>query len=163
MDDEARQTSLPYSHTQVGLATLIGLGAGFVTQLGKAVRDLKNHRKGAWISVPLTAGFVCAMVIFSSLKVMVDEVTVAASFTGGALPRRIPLDEIAAAAIVTVPWHRGWGMRKTRRGWQYNVRGRQAVELELTGERTFTIGTDEPEELLAAIEQARARRAPAAA
>ena len=36
-------------------------------------------------------------------------------------------------------------------------------ELELPGGRTFTIGTDEPDTLLAAIERARARRAPAAA
>ena len=54
-------------------------------------------------------------------------------------------------------------MRKTRGGWQYNVSGRRAVELELPGGRTFTIGTDEPEALLAAIERARARRAAAAA
>ena len=54
-------------------------------------------------------------------------------------------------------------MRRLRDGWLYNVSGRRAVELELPGGRTFTIGTDEPDTLLAAIERARARRAPAAA
>jgi hypothetical protein len=103
------------------------------------------------------------MAIFSSLKVVVDEATVAASFTGGLLPRRIRPEEIAAAQVVTIPWHSGWGMRRTRRGWQYNVGGRRAVELGLTDGSTFTIGSDQPEALLAAIEQARARWAPAAA
>lgn len=163
MDDVAQQTSLPYSHTQIGLAALIGMSAGLLTQLGKAARDVRNHRTGAWISVPLALAFVGVMVVFSSLKVEVDEVTVSASFTCGVLPRRIPAEEIAGAKIVITPWYRGWGMRKTRGGWQYNVRGRRAVELELTGERTFTIGTDDPEALLAAIEQARARRTPVAA
>ncbi len=163
MDDEAQQTILPYRHTQVGLATLIGLGAGFLTQLGKAVRDLRKHRRRAWMSVPLTAGFVCVMAIFSSLKVAVDEATVAASFTGGVLPRRIPLDEIESTTVVTIPWHHGWGMRRTGHGWLYSVWGRRAVKLELTDGGTFTIGSDEPEALLAAIEQARAQRAPAAA
>ena len=163
MNDEAQPTILPYRHTQVGLATLLGLAAGFLTQLGKAVRDVKRHRTGAWISVPLTVGFVCVMAAFSSLKVAVDEASVAASFTAGVLPRRIPLEEIETAKVVTVPWHRGWGMRKTRTGWMYNVSGRRAVELALTNGGTFTIGSDEPEALLAAIEQARAQRPAAAA
>jgi hypothetical protein len=163
MADEAQQTVLPYRHTQVGLATLIGLGAGFLTQLGKAVRDLRKHRTGVWVSVPLTVGFVCVMAIFSSLKVAVDEATVVASFTGGVLPRRIAVGEIASAKVVSIPWHHGWGMRRTGHGWLYSVWGRRAVKLRLTDESTFTIGSDEPEALLAAIEQARAQRTPAAA
>ena len=163
MDEAAQQTILPYRHTQVGLATLIGLGAGFLTQLGKAVRDVRKHRTGAWISVPLTVGFACVMAIFSSLTVVVDEAAVAASFTGGVLPHRIPLEEIVAAQLVAIPWHRGWGMRRMRGGWLYNVSGRRAVEMELTDGRRFSIGSDQPAALLAAIEQARERRAPAAA
>ena len=54
-------------------------------------------------------------------------------------------------------------MRRTRHGWLYNVWGRRAVELKLTDGSTFTIGSDQPEALLTAIEQARAQRAPAAA
>jgi hypothetical protein len=163
MDDESQQTVLPYRHTQVGLATLIGLGAGFLTQLGKAVRDVRKHRSGAWFSVPLTVGFVALMAVFSSLKVAVDEATLVASFTGGALTRRIAVEEIASAEVVRIPWHHGWGMRRTGHGWLYNVWGRQAVRLHMTDESTFTIGSDEPEALLAAIEQARAQRAPAVA
>lgn len=161
MDDEAQRTVLPYRHTQVGVATLIGLGAGSFTQLGKAVRDLRNHRRRVWVSVPLSVGFVAAMAIFSSLKVTVDEATVVASFTGGLLARRIALGEIASTQVVKIPWHRGYGVRRTGHGWLYNVWGRRAVKLELTDGRTFTIGSDEPEALLAAIEQARQQRAPA--
>jgi hypothetical protein len=163
MDDEAQQTVLPYGHTQVGLATLIGLGAGFLTQLGKAVRDLQKHRRTAWVSVPITVGFVAVMAVFSSLKVAVDEATVFASFTGGVLPRRIAVTEIASAEVVSLPWHHGWGMRRTGHGWLYSVWGRKAVRLHMTDESTFTIGSDEPEALLAAIEQARAQLVPTAA
>jgi hypothetical protein len=45
----------------------------------------------------------------------------------------------------------------------YNVSGRRAVRLGLRDARIFTIGSDEPDALLAAIERARALRAPAAA
>jgi hypothetical protein len=163
MDDDARQAALPYQHTQVGFATLIGLGIGFLTQLGRAVRDVRRRRRAAWISVPLAAGFVAVMAIFSSLHVEVDQTTVVANFVGGVLRRRIPLDDIEGAEVVNIPWHRGWGMRRTRHGWLYNVWGRRAVELKLTDGSTFTIGSDQPEALLTAIEQARAQRAPAAA
>jgi len=162
--EQAQAPVLPYRHTQVGLATLIGLGAGFLTQLGRAVRDVKKRRLGAWFSVPVTIGFVVVMTLFSSLRVEVDDQAVTASFTGGALPRRIPLSEIGSAAVVTLPWHHGWGMRRTRHGWSYCVWGRQAVKLELTDERAFTIGSDQADTLVAAIEQARGQQqAPVAA
>jgi len=38
-------------------------------------------------------------------------------------------------------------------GWMYNVWGLDAVELNLTSGKVFRIGTDEPAELLAAVEQ----------
>ncbi|MGZ4199086.1 MAG: hypothetical protein ACXVP1_02755, partial [Thermoleophilia bacterium] len=114
-------------------------------------------------SVPITVGFVAVMAVFSSLKVAVDEATVVASFTGGVLPRRIDVAEIASAEVVSLPWHHGWGMRRTGHGWLYSVWGRKAVRLHMTDESTFTIGSDEPEALLAAIEQARAQLVPTAA
>ena len=102
------------------------------------------------------------MALFSSLQVEVDDTVVVAGFTGGALRRRIPLAEIETTKVVTVPWYHGWGLRKIRDGWMYNVSGRRAVELGLRDARIFTIGSDEPDALLAAIERARARRASAA-
>jgi hypothetical protein len=163
MDEDARQVALPYRHTQIGVLTLVGLSAGFLTQLFRAVRDVRRHRRWAWVSVPRTALMVGAMALFSSLRVEVDENAVVAGFTGGALLRRVPLSEIETAKVVTVPWYHGWGLRKVHDGWMYNVSGRRAVELGLRDERIFTIGSDEADALLAAIERARALSAPAAA
>jgi hypothetical protein len=42
----------------------------------------------------------------------------------------------------------------TPHGWLYNVAGRGAVEITLKGGRRFRIGTDEPERLCYAIQQA---------
>lgn len=163
MDEDARQVALPYRHTQIGVVSVVGSIAGSLTQLFRAVRDVKRHRRWAWVSVPRAALTVSAMVLFSTLRVEVDEREVVACFTGGALPRRVPLSEIESAKVVTVPWYHGWGLRKVRDGWMYNVSGRRAVALELREGRVFTIGSDEPDALLAAIERARALRAPAAA
>ena len=162
MDDDAQQVTLPYRHTQVGLLTAAGLSVGFLTQAFRAVRDVRRHRRWAWISVPRAVATAVAMALFSSLQVEVDDTVVVAGFTGGALRRRIPLAEIETMKVVTVPWYHGWGLRKIRDGWMYNVSGRRAVELGLADARIFTIGSDEPDALLAAIERARARRESAA-
>jgi hypothetical protein len=49
---------------------------------------------------------------------------------------------------------RGW-LSAGSRGTLYNVWGRRAVALHLRGDKSFTVGSDEPEALLAAIEAAR--------
>lgn len=162
MDHEEQAVTLPYRHTQVGYMTLVGLAAGFLTQLGRAVRDVRKNRRRKWISIPRAVGFAAALALFSSLRVTVDDHEVAACFTGGLLSRRVPLGEISAAELVTVPWYHGWGIRKRAGGWMYNVSGRRAVRLSLPDDRTFTIGSDQPEVLLAAIEQARTRSTAAA-
>jgi hypothetical protein len=162
MDRETEQTVLPYRHTQIGYVTLVGLGIGFAAQLGGAVRDVRRRRRWAWVSVPRTVVLGVALGLFSTLRVTVDDRSVTAGFNGGLLSHRVALDEVEAVAVVSVPWHRGWGIRKTAAGWMYNVSGRRAVELTLPGGRTFTIGSDEPDALLAAIERARAGRAAAA-
>jgi hypothetical protein len=162
MDHEELPVTLPYRHTQVGYMTLVGLAAGFLTNLGRAVRDFRKHRRWKWISIPRAVGFAAALGLFSSLRVTVDDHEVAACFTGGLLSRHVPLGEISAAEVVTVPWYHGWGIRKRAGGWMYNVSGRRAVRLSLPDDRTFTIGSDQPEALLAAIEQARTRSAAAA-
>ena len=64
------------------------------------------------------------------------------------------LEEIQDAQIVRNPWYYGWGARWIPRGWLYNVSGFDAVELQLKGHRRFRIGTDEPEQLLAAVREA---------
>jgi len=159
MDHEEQPVTLPYRHTQVGYMTLVGLAAGFLTNLGRAVRDVRKDRRRKWISVPRALGFGAALALFSSLRVTVDDSAVTVCFTACLLPRRIPLGEISAAEVVSVPWYHGWGIRKTAHGWMYNVSGRRAVRLTLPDDRAFTIGSDQPDVLLAVIEQARKQSA----
>ena len=74
-------------------------------------------------------------------------------FAPGFWERRIPLNDVQRATSVrTSPIH-GWGIHYTPRGWLYNVLGLDAVEIETSSE-TLRLGTDEPERLQQAIEQA---------
>jgi hypothetical protein len=153
------QNALPYRHTQIGYPILVGLGLGAMLQVRAYLRDVKAGARGAWPRIPQAILFVALMVAFSRLTVEVDGSEVTASFACGLARRRINLRTIESASVSTLPWLSGWGIRFTPRGWVYNASGRGAVEIRRSTGRRFTIGSDEPAALLAAIENARARLA----
>jgi hypothetical protein len=66
----------------------------------------------------------------------------------------VQLADIASCAVVQNPWWYGWGIRLTPQGWLYNVAGRSAVEIRLKSGKRFRIGTDEPQQLCQALQQA---------
>jgi hypothetical protein len=48
----------------------------------------------------------------------------------------------------------GWGLRYGGdNGWAYNARGNRGVQLVLQGEKRVLIGSQRPEELLAALKE----------
>jgi hypothetical protein len=74
---------------------------------------------------------------------------------GPGWPRKSwPLEDIAAVELTRTTFADGWGVHRTRRGWLYNVSGRDAVALELKDGRTVLVGTDEPRRLRAALQRA---------
>lgn len=145
-----------YRHTQTGYPMLAGLALGLWAQGGALMRDVRDHKKRLWMYVPGMLGFAALMLALSRLTVTVDGERVTVGFGGGLARRRFDLRTIDTASITRTSWLAGWGMRLTPSGWLYNVSGRDAVQLRLSTGRRFTIGTDEPEALLAAIEAARA-------
>lgn len=118
--------------------------------------------------MPMDAGFwffVAGMVILivvgivsARLTVTVDDRAVTAAFGWGWPRRRIAWPEVVDARRCRRRWWQGWGIRKVRGGWMYNNAGSDVIELSLRSGRIFRIGTDEPEVLLAAIDDALRRR-----
>jgi hypothetical protein len=134
---------------------LAGMALGTLTQVRALVRDRRAGTPRWWWHVPGWLAFAALMLAFSRLTVQVDETHVSVCFGGGLARRRFELHTIEAASAVKTSWLAGWGIRLTPQGWLYNAWGRGAVRLQFAGGRRFTIGTDEPEALLAAIELAR--------
>jgi len=151
----AQMTPLPYHHTQLGYPMLAGMALGTLTQVRALIRDKRAGRPRWWWYVPGWLAFGALMLALSRLTVVVDETRVSVGFGGGLARRRFKLHTIEAASAVKSPCLAGWGIRLTPQGWLYNAWGRGAVQLRFAGGRRFTIGTDEPEALLAAIERAR--------
>ncbi|KAA5546321.1 hypothetical protein FYK55_03590 [Roseiconus nitratireducens] len=96
---------------------------------------------------------LCCIFLFYALQVEVTTESVTVSFGPGVIRRRFRVDEIVDARVVRNRWYYGWGIRLIPHGWMFNVSGLDAVELDLPNQRKFRIGTDEPQELCAAIQK----------
>ena len=105
---------------------------------------------------PIVTGVICATVIalFHSLTVRVSQNDICLSFGVGIIQRKFLIDDIESTTTVRNRWYNGWGIRWIRSGRLYNVSGFDAVEIQLKNDRRYRIGTDQPRELLAAIETA---------
>jgi hypothetical protein len=105
---------------------------------------------------------VFVLAIFSTLTVLAGADIIRIRFGPiGLIQKSWPVSEIASVTTVINPWYYGWGIHWTPHGPLYNVSGRNAVEILLFSGNTFRIGTDEPEALKTAIEQAREKKSPA--
>ena len=138
-----------YRHRQFGGALLIGNGA-----IGSAFLFAApfTTRPGICLFAAVIALLVGAF--FSSLTITIDDTTLRAAFGPGWITKSVPIGEIASARPVPVRWWYGWGIRLTPHGGLYNVSGWDAVEIALRNGRRFCLGTDQPGELVHAIESA---------
>ena len=164
--DVMPEVQLPYHHTQIGYPMIAALAFGSIAQLRSLARDARDHKPRLWMHAPGLLIFVGVMAAFSRLAVDVDDANVSAGYAAGLARRRIDLRQIERVETTKTAWYAGWGIRFTPDGLLYNAWGREGVKLRLVSGKKLTIGSDEPELLLTAIETARtrsARSAPVAA
>jgi hypothetical protein len=136
-----------YRHTQIGTLIMWTLGAAIVLALAVAMA-------GDWHPLPIIVAGVMAVLLFlfHSLTVEVTQSLMVVRFGPGLIRRSFRVPSIREARTVKNRWYYGWGVRLTPHGWLFNVSGFDAVEIRLENGRHYRIGTDRPEELLAAIQ-----------
>ena len=144
-----------YEHTQpatlgrVLIAGLLVAIAGFaILRLAKG--DPPQDAIVGFVAPAAVLSIILAL--FHSLTVCVSSNEIALAFGIGLIRKSFPVVEIESAAIVRNRWYHGWGIRMLRSGWLYNVSGYDAIEIQLKNGRRYRIGTDQPQELLAAVE-----------
>jgi len=123
---------------------------GLVVGLG--LRD--DFGAGFWVFEAAMLLLIVVGLIAARLTVHVSDLSVSAWFGWGWPRREIEFVEVDNTNVVRNSWWYGWGLRKIHGGWMYNNGGRDAVEMTLRSGKVFRIGTDQPAELLAAIERA---------
>lgn len=139
---------MEYRHTQMGKLALLVLAWGAaITALTAAGGGPGQAVRIGSISVALSA----VAAVFSRLTVAVTAGTVRATFGWGWPRRTIAVDDIAGFRKVRNKWYYGWGVRRLPKGWMFNVWGLDAVEIDLRSGKTVRIGSDEPDDLVAAL------------
>jgi len=135
-----------YQHTQkvpdnvMAVATVAGLAIG-LTPPGLIARI-------AAIGVMGAVGYN-----FRSLTVEVDDNELRLQFGDGPVRKSFPLGDVTGVKTTRTSPLSGWGMRFIGGGWLYNIYGLDAVELSLAGGKRVLVGTDEPDKLVAAINE----------
>jgi hypothetical protein len=141
---------MEYQHTQWGYFAV----PTFLLFAVVAILTVGDDETPAWFGVAIVVfmvGLLALVLHFSRLQVTVGDGRVTAAFGSGRPHRVFELTEVTAVRLARNPWWHGWGVRKIPNGWMYNVWGFDAVELQLASGKTFRIGTNEPEELLAVL------------
>ena len=136
-----------YRRTQFGTVIVITT----VAVMSLAAAWLAGTATIAWL---ILGSLVVLLALFASLTVEIDTEHLRIRFGIGLIRKRFPLDQIDTCRPVKNSWIYGWGIRLTPHGWLYNVSGQEAVELKMKSGKTCRIGTDEPEILTAALQEA---------
>jgi hypothetical protein len=140
---------MKYRHTQIGYLHLV-LYSALLLFIGylNIVMDFNPFVLVGLIVIFIVIG------IFTRLTVAVDDQMIKIQFGLGVIRKVFPLKDIEAYCVVKNPWYYGWGIRFTPRGWLFNVSGFSAIELQMKSGKRYRIGTDDPDNLSKALDEA---------
>jgi hypothetical protein len=144
-----------YEHTQAGWPTRVALLAVAMIFVGSTM--LAGPVEVGTADVVMLAGATAALVVgwlWSSLTVRIADGALRLQFGLGVPRRTIRLSDIDSLEVTRTRFWDGWGLRRTRRGWLYNVSGYDALLVRCKDGRALLVGTDEPRKLKAALERA---------
>ncbi|AZG73961.1 hypothetical protein [Shewanella livingstonensis] len=138
---------MEYKNTQLGIAMLSILGVVFLILVFASITKPNEPIEFAYVIVVLVA------ILFSSLTIKLKEGKISWFFGPGFWNKSLELSQIESARVVRTKWYCGLGIRLISTGWLYNVSGLTAVELKLKNGTTVSLGTNDPDNLIKAIEQ----------
>lgn len=132
-----------YRHTQIGYTILSFFGVAIVLVLFATPQN--NSSLAVAILIIISA-------LFCTLTIKINEGTIHWYFGPYFWKKKIKISEIVRTEIVHSSWWCGWGIRRIKHGWLYNVSGFNAVQLELKSGKRIRLGTDQPGSLKVAID-----------
>ena len=143
-----------YKNTQIGYFTIIVFGVIFTILL--AIYFGGSGSEGEFPGFQLVILiFLLFFINFSTLTVKVTRNEIIWYFGPGLWKFRLKVNEIKAAAVTRSSIWEGVGIRwNPFRGMLYNVSGSHAVKVIRKNDKSTRIGTNEPQKLLEAIQQA---------
>ncbi len=135
-----------YRHTQTGYTIIYALLVpAFIACVIATVLPMVRAALIPAVILLLSA------LLFWKLTIKIDHEILRASFGLGLVRKTTRVADIASCEPIRIRWWYGWGIHLTPYGWLYNVSGWDAVAITLRNGRRFSLGTDDPQGLTAAI------------
>jgi hypothetical protein len=141
---------MDYRHKQVGPA-VFRFGVLVFLIVIAAMSAVLGEWAGAAITALVALIVGTALFVFSQFTIEVTDERLRGSFGWGWPRRTLSWDQATSVRIVRNRWWYGFGIRWFPGGMLWNVWGLDAVEFDLVKGGKLRIGTDEPEQLLAAL------------
>lgn len=143
----------PYRHTQFSLLNILTIGLPAVVCF--IVFFAVNIAGGFhYLTLGLGVLFLALAYLFHALTIEVGADEIRMSFGPGLIRKSWPVTSCSSARATRTRLIDGWGIRMTKDGWLYNVSIPHAVLIRLTDGKAVQLGSDEPEQLLAALREA---------
>lgn len=141
-----------YRHTQVGRLSIVIFavtGALIATVVFSMISD---GRVGA--AAVTTALALLGIALFYAFTVEVAGGKLRFWFGVGGIRGSYAIEEIESYREVRNPWYYMWGIKSIPGGWLYAIAPGSAVELQLKNGKMIRLGTNQPKELMHAIDDA---------
>ncbi len=143
-----------YRHKQRGSVMLIAVPLVMLVVTAISY-EFATSQWVIWLTALLCSALIIPMYIFSSMTIEVNESDIIWFFGSGFHRKSLPLEEVASCKAVKNPIWMGFGIHAFGTGWIYNVSGLLGIEIELKGGAKIRLGSDEPNYLVQAIEDAK--------
>ena len=150
-----------YKHTQIGylliFITFFVLIIFAVAQIAARAEPVSYDSGPNFAISALMVLILFVLASFSTLTVAICEQLLKISFGWGIYRKTFSLSDVASVRKVKNKWYYGWGIKLwlwPKKMRIYSVSGLNAFELTMNNGKVYRIGTDEPEKLEAAVQQA---------
>jgi len=141
-----------YKHTQIGkmLVSVVGITA-LITGLA-GVLALEYLELAPIIIIFSISGIllICLM-LFSTLTITVKEDYISIKYGIGLIKKKFQIKDLDNWQAISYKGGYGFGPRLTSEGWFFNVANSGAVKFSFKDNKAFFVGTNEPYELVSAI------------
>jgi hypothetical protein len=141
-----------YKHRQTGTLLLWLFGIAIAGTLAILIPKTTAGTTVTGVPIVILTALILCVLLFTTLTVEVTPDRIKLWFGPGLIHKQFHISEIRSAEAVRNRWFYGWGVRFTPHGWLFNVSGLDAVEIKMESGRKYRVGTDEPRELLSAIQ-----------
>ncbi len=141
-----------YNHTQFGILMFVVF---FVTGIVIAFVSLSIFAEGRFATaITMVCLYLIGLALFYAFTIEISDGKLKFWFGIGGIGRSYALEEIQSVQEVENPWYYFWGVKSIPGGWLFAIAPGSSVEVVFKNGKMIRLGTDQPNKLKQAIDDA---------